>query len=213
MKTTCRYNKFNTHNFWRTFCLFGGLWVIIGILLCTDSALTYELTSTNVIKNASVTVAAACSFLVEGGGEYNRTIIGDSSIEVIANDITTSCNDLNGYAVYAIGYSGDSYDSATHTDMITDLDDSYNIKTAGNTYGSSWQMKITPVANVTIENNFNTYQNIPATFIKVAQYTTDINSSTIIPSYQINVASSQPAGTYVGKVKYVLVHPNDAAAP
>ena len=185
--------------------------MVLGMAL-TNHASAYESTSTSVTKNASVTVSAACSFSA-GGGEYSRTVYGGSNTEITANNITTSCNDLNGYAIYAIGYSGDSYDSNTHTDLITSLGDSYNIKTAGNTYGSNWQMKITPVTNAVTTNNFNTYQNIPSTFTKVAQYTANTNNGTITPSYQINVASSQPAGTYTGKVKYVLVHPNDAAAP
>ena len=185
--------------------------IVLSIVL-TGHASAYNSTSTTANKNASVTVSAACSFTA-GGGEYSRTVDGGSNTEITANNITTSCNDLNGYAVYAIGYSGDSYDSTTHTDLITSLGNNYNIKTAGNTYGSNWKMKITPVSNATAENSFNTYQNIPSTFTKVAQYTANTDNGTITPLYQINVASSQPAGTYTGKVKYVLVHPNDAATP
>ena len=212
MKIACRHNIYNIYGFWGVIYLFGGMWIVFGMLLCIGYASAYESTSTSVTKNASVTVSAACSFSA-GGGEYSRTVYGGSNTEITANNITTSCNDLNGYAIYAIGYSGDSYDSNTHTDLITSLGDSYNIKTAGNTYGSNWQMKITPVTNAVTTNNFNTYQNIPDTFTKVAQYTANTNNGTITPSYQINVASSQPVGTYTGKVKYVLVHPNDAAAP
>ena len=185
--------------------------VVLSIAL-TSHVSAYESTSTTATKNASVTVSAACSFTA-GGGAYSETVYGGSNTVITANNIVTSCNDLNGYAVYAIGYSGDSYDSDTHTDLITSLGNSYNIKTAGNTYGSSWQMKITPGINATIENDFDIYQNIPATFTKVAQYTANTNNGTITPSYQINVAGSQPAGTYIGKVKYVLVHPYDSAAP
>ena len=194
------------------FALGGFLLALVGgVMMLPAGVSAYESVSTTATKSASVTVSAACSFTA-GGGEYSRTVDGGSNTEITANNITTSCNDLNGYAVYAIGYSGDSYDSTTHTDLITSLGNNYNIKTAGNTYGSNWKMKITPVTNAVAANSFNTYQNIPATFTKVAQYTANTSGGTITPSYQISVAGSQPAGTYTGKVKYVLVHPNTMVA-
>ena len=211
-----RVTKFliSKRSFGRIYFMLGGFLLALagGVMALSVGVSAYESTSTTATKNASVTVSAACSFSA-GGGEYSRTVYGGSNTEITANNITTSCNDLNGYAIYAIGYSGDSYDSNTHTDLITSLGDSYNIKTAGNTYGSNWQMKITPVTNAVTTNNFNTYQNIPDTFTKVAQYTANTNNGTITPSYQVSIANSQPAGTYTGKVKYVLVHPNGAAAP
>ena len=108
----------------------------------------------------------------------------------------------------------DSYSATTHTDMISSLGSSYNIKTDGTgTYGSSWKMKLTNPSNATISGSFgSSYQNIPSTFTQVATYANNTTSGSITPSYQVAVSSSQPAGTYTGKVKYVLVHPNTTVA-
>ena len=169
---------------------------------------------TTVTSDVSVTVSSSCTFTA-GGGTYSESVVGGNTATITANPITTNCNDPSGYAIYAIGYSGDSYSATTHTDMISSLGSSYNIKTDGTgTYGSSWKMKLTNPSNATISGSFgSSYQNIPSTFTQVATYANNTTSGSITPSYQVAVSSSQPAGTYTGKVKYVLVHPNDAAAP
>jgi len=164
-------------------------------------------------KNASVTVSSACTFTASDSS-VSATVANGNSTELTASPITTNCNDPSGYAIYAIGYSGDSYSDTTHTDMISSLGSSYNIKTDGTgTYGSSWKMKLTNPSNATISGSFgSSYQNIPSTFTQVATYANNTTSGSITPSYQVAVSSSQPAGTYTGKVKYVLVHPNTTAA-
>ncbi|MBR3055882.1 InlB B-repeat-containing protein [Candidatus Saccharibacteria bacterium] len=168
---------------------------------------------TTVTSDVSVTVSSSCTFTA-GGGTYSESVVGGNTATITANPITTNCNDPSGYAIYAIGYSGDSYSATTHTDMISSLGSSYNIKTDGTgTYGSSWKMKLTNPSNATISGNFgSSYQNIPSTFTQVATYANNTTSGSITPSYQVAVSSSQPAGTYTGKVKYVLVHPNTTAA-
>ena len=169
---------------------------------------------TTVTSDVSVTVSSSCTFTA-GGGTYSESVVGGNTATIIANPITTNCNDPSGYAIYAIGYSGDSYSATTHTDMISSLGSSYNIKTDGTgTYGSSWKMKLTNPSNATISGSFgSSYQNIPSTFTQVATYANNTTSGSITPSYQVAVSSSQPAGTYTGKVKYVLVHPNNTTAP
>jgi len=168
---------------------------------------------TTVTSDVSVTVSSSCTFTA-GGGTYSESVVGGNTATITANPITTNCNDPSGYAIYAIGYSGDSYSDTTHTDMISSLGSSYNIKTDGTgTYGSSWKMKLTNPSNATISGSFgSSYQNIPSTFTQVATYANNTTSGSITPSYQVAVSSSQPAGTYTGKVKYVLVHPNTTAA-
>ena len=169
---------------------------------------------TTVTSDVSVTVSSSCTFTA-GGGTYSESVVGGNTATITANPITTNCNDPSGYAIYAIGYSGDSYSATTHTDMISSLGSSYNIKTDGTgTYGSSWKMKLTNPSNATISGSFgSSYQNIPSTFTQVATYANNTTSGSITPSYQVAVSSSQPAGTYTGKVKYVLVHPNNTTAP
>ena len=140
---------------------------------------------------ASVTVGSACNFTTSDGS-YSATIANGTNDEIEGDAITVSCNDSNGYAIYAIGYSGDSYTNATHTDMITPLGDSYNIKTGGSgTYGSDWQMKLTAGTNATLANSFGSYQNIPGSFTKVASYSGSTTAGTITPTYKVSISSNK----------------------
>ncbi|MBR0372717.1 InlB B-repeat-containing protein, partial [Candidatus Saccharibacteria bacterium] len=93
--------------------------------------------------------------------------------------------------------------------------------TTGNT--SNWAMKLETNPNatypITIQNNFNNYHVVPEDYTMVAKRTagTDVGSSAtgsvLTSTYQVYVSPLQFAGTYIGKVKYVLVHPNDTASP
>ena len=173
--------------------------------------------------NASVTVSSACSFSkTSGSGEYTGTLANNSSVEIIGSTFTTFCNDPGGYAIYAIGYSNNEYGN---TDLIYDNEptSTYNIKTDGDTSGnSSWKMKLMPVQNnftSTIENGYSNYNNIPATYTKVASYnnvtindTDSTTGSSIATNYQATASSTQPAGTYTGAVKYTMVHPGATPA-
>ena len=167
----------------------------------------------SVVDIINVTVPSTCTFGMGGGGTYARSMDNGETAVIVANNITTSCNDASGYAIYAIGFSGNSY-SGTNTDLISNLNTNYNIKTDGTgSYGSSWKMKITAVTNATVEGSYGSFQNIPSTYAKVASYNTSTTEGTITPSYQINISNTQIADTYTGKVKYTLVHPATAAAP
>lgn len=173
--------------------------------------------------NVSVTVSSACSFSkTSGSGEYTGTLANNSSVEIIGSTFTTFCNDPGGYAIYAIGYSNNEYGN---TDLIYDNEptSTYNIKTDGDTGGnSSWKMKLMPVQNIftpTIENGYSNYNNIPATYTKVASYnnvtindTDSTTGSSITTNYQTTASSTQPAGTYTGAVKYTMVHPGTTPA-
>ena len=76
----------------------------------------------------------------------------------------------------------------------------------------------------TILNSFDSYHAVPSTYTQVAKYTsgTDVgttmananaNGSSITTTYASYISYTQAADTYAGKVKYTLVHPNDADAP
>ena len=108
---------------------------------------------------------------------------------------------------------GDS-DTGNNTDLINSADSTYNIKTDGNgTSASNWKLKFTVVSDATIAGSYNTYQNIPSAYTKVASYTNSTASGIITPHYQINLVGIQQPGTYVGQVKYTLFNPSNAATP
>ena len=166
---------------------------------------------TSLVDEVNISVPVSCSFTA-GGGSYSDSIAAGTTSTIVANNITTSCNDANGYSIYAIGYSDNTYDSNYHTDLIFSSDNTYNIKTNATGTNSNWKMKLTPVSDATISNSYDSFQNIPSAFTKVATFTGLTTASTITPSYQITISQSQPAGNYTGKVKYVLVHPNSFTA-
>lgn len=159
------------------------------------------------------------------GGQYG-TDIGNTKVNAY-------CNDNNGYSIYAIGYSG-NVDG--NTDLISNISNDYNIHTGiySSSTASSWGMKLTPgngtgmdpttgdtisITPPTIVNGYNNYNVVPSIYTLVAKresgtsMTTDTTASGSYfnTTYDIYASSVQPAGTYVGKVKYLMTHPNTNA--
>lgn len=185
----------------------------------------------------SVNVAAACT-LSGGGNNFVGMLVNGTTVETSDTDtfgattpIRATCNDPSGFALYAVGYSGDV---VGQTDLIASIGSSYNIVTGTSGDNSYWGMKLVPVAGIYTpiisgsaadtarqpgDTDYSSYAMVPDNYIKVAYYTsnTDMDDesagttaagASVTPSYQIHISSTQPAGTYTGKVKYVLVHPN-----
>ena len=188
--------------------------VLSGIILA--SSITHA--DTTVSSNASVIVNASCT-ITTGGGEYSETIDPGTSKTITGNGINVSCNDSGGYALYAIGFSGDSYDTPNNNRMLGP--NSQYIPTANSGSNSYWAMKVagsSTTSNVpTIDNSYSDFQIIPATYTKISHYNSSTTGTTTnsvtTPTYKINIASTQSAGSYTGKVKYTVVNPSTAPAP
>ena len=162
---------------------------------------------------ASVTVPDTCYMSSTGtthtgtasGGTYTENFGGESTV-------TVTCNDRNGYSVYAVGYSNDVEGTNGLIGTSTGLVIPSGTSTTGSV--SNWAMKLTPGTGSyapTILNGYNNYSLVPTTATKVATLTSDINvsnSSQFKTSYAVAVSPSQAADTYIGKVKYTVVHPN-----
>ena len=210
------------------------LFIIPGFLLLT-TLLTGLILSNSIVKaadnatdssNVSVVVNSACTMKggsngtdTSGNSIYSATVDPGSTAEISGSKLTTICNDPSGYSIYAIGYGNNAYTTPTNTQMIGVYG---NISTSTTTSGdsSSWAMKVNPVSgdNPTIMNSFNNYHVIPETYTQIAKYTSSTSSGTatgaqVQAKYQVYISSGQLAGTYTGKVKYTMVHPNTAAAP
>ena len=184
---------------------------------------------TDVTDTASVTVPSSCSMTATIESEHSASIpngIYSGSSDYFPNGIgktkiATFCNDNNGYAIYAVGFTGDKYDGEDHTKLIGATNGqkiSTNTTTSGD--ASSWAMKLiketddtksyNPTA-LTIENNYDNYNVIPNTYTKVANYTSTTDQtlgSVLSTTYAAYISPTQVADTYTGKVKYTLVHPN-----
>ena len=200
--------------------------IIPAVLLFLTASSAFLLASSNshadtTSAQASVTVPDTCYMSSTStthtdtatGGSYKENFGGESTVTVI-------CNDRNGYSVYAIGCSGSDTTNCSDTNKtkLIGTSTSLTIPTGLSTDGSTsnWAMKLTPGTGSfapTILNGYNNYSLVPATATKVATLTSDINvsnSSQFKTSYAVAVAPSQAADTYIGKVKYTVVHPNYA---
>ena len=181
------------------------------------------------VSTASVTIAASCSMTATVESEHSASIpngIYSGSSDYFPNGIgktkiATFCNDNNGYAIYAIGFTGDKYDGEDHTKLIGAAS-GQKITTGTATSGndSKWAMKLIKETDdtksynpsaLTIENGYDDYNVIPNTYTKVANYTSTTDAtlgSVLSTTYAAYISPTQVADTYTGKVKYTLVHPN-----
>ena len=192
--------------------------ILLGITAVSGLVLSGTCThadDTTQSDNVTVTVSSACTLSRSAGsGTYSASLNpGQETGDISGSTIKAICNDGNGYSLYAIGYSGDSY-TGNNTKMIGTYG---NINTGTSGSDSWWAMKLAPVAGTyapTIVNSFDSYHVVPATFTQVAKLTSatdageSANGSSVDAYYKVKASTSQVAGTYTGKVKYVLVHPN-----
>ena len=198
-----------------------GLTVLSGFLFSSSFISADEVTDEVVIE-----VPISCTLSGTGmnshdaeinNGQYNSAI-GETTIKA-------SCNDNEGFAVYAIGYT----DNEDGKNVLTNasLGSTFDIVTGTGASGanSQWAMKLstitspTPAYPITIQNSFDSFHTVPTDYALVAKRTsaTDIGlsaeGSAFKTTYQVYISQTQPSGLYSGQVKYTLVHPNDTDAP
>ena len=209
------------HNKSNLFVLGGlvGSTVVTGMVLAGPQVLADE----NHTATASVTVSSACSMtaVTASGNEHVATLlpgINSSDMDDYKNGIgsttiTAFCNDSGGFAIYAVGYSGDT---EGNTDMIGSVP-GYNIATGTATSGdtSQWSMRIGSLRDVDIMNGYNNYHAVPSSYTKVASHdaSTSVSGSQITTTYAAYIAPTQVAATYEGKVKYTMAHPSTNDCP
>ena len=186
----------------------------------------------NVVDDVSISVPIACNLTSTLDSDHTSTIYNGTNTENIGTTtMQVFCNDAEGFAIYAAGYTGNEVGGENSTKLIgmnnqTPVGNiSTGIATSGNT--SNWSMKVTKVeneqgldpvaynpANLTIESDtegsFSSYHTVPSEYAKVASFSssTDVTLGSLLKTtYQAYISPTQPAGTYNGQVKYVMVHP------
>ena len=208
--------------------------LLVSIPLAIISTLTLSIphssaeVSSSSSDNVSFTLSTSCTISGEIISAHHAELHGGQVVEDVGNTkLNAYCNDNNGYSIYAIGSSNNT---DGNTDLISSASSNYNVHTGvydsstiSPSTPSSWAMKLTagvgtgPNPTVpTIENNYNTYKEVPNKYTLVDKRTskTDMNLDTTLSgsyintTYQIYASSIQPAGTYSGRVKYVMVHPS-----
>lgn len=186
---------------------------------------------TTVIDEITIMIPVACSMNSDDAAADPHTeelMPGEYKSDIGTTNIQVFCNDFAGFAVYAIGAS-------SNTDGNTNLvgqTSSQTIPTGTDATGSvsNWAMKLIKVTNpasgdpivynpenLSIANGYDDYSVVPSTYTKVANFeaasgsgpaTTDRTlGSKLQTTYAASASASQAADTYVGQVKYLLVHP------
>lgn len=198
-----------------TYLLF--LSIFFGLILASSTTSADE-----VVDEIGINVPISCSLSGVGMDSHTTTLMnGNYASDVGTTTLKALCNDNEGFAIYAIGYTDDTDGKTVMTNSALGSD--YDIQTGTGTSGNSqWAMRLStqtspePTYPISIMNNYNQYHVIPDDYELVAKRiaATDVGAaaigSTLTSTYQIYVSTTQPAGTYTGKVKYTLIHPNYA---
>ena len=192
--------------------------LLSGLILSSTSVLAEE----SHIDNVSLAVPIACTMTGTGMNSHTATIPnGTVNSSIGETTIKAYCNDADGFAIYAIGYTDntDGKNVLASSTMGSANDIATGTATSGN--NSNWAMKLSTVTSpsptypVTIENSFGSFHSVPNDYIRVAKRTSatdtgeNAEGSTLKTTYQAFISSTQLADTYIGKVKYVMVHPNN----
>ena len=176
----------------------------------------------DVVDVVNLTLAVSCSVSETVDTAHTTTLNNDQyKTNIGTTTFNVFCNDKDGYSIYAIGYSGDTYGNTEMLYMGNQTPAPSNIVTGTATSGSTsnWAMKLTVVAGTyqaTLTNGFGSYRAVPTTYTKAATLTSQTDTTTgssIQSTYAVFASATQGAGTYQGKVRYTLVHPNNADEP
>ena len=216
---------------------------LVSLTICSGLVLTSTKSyadNDSATDDVNITVPVACTMTgtIATGQEHTATLqpgtysgASGSGYEngIGKTTLATFCNDYNGFSIYAIGYTGNVEGNNTLVGINTSS--TINTKAYESTdTTSNWSMKVNKVtdssatfnpANMTITNSFDSWHTVPDDYTKVAEYHASTGSSAtdqslgakVETTYATFVSTTQPADTYTGKVKYVMVHPNDATAP
>ncbi|MBQ5812185.1 hypothetical protein IIW29_01255, partial [Candidatus Saccharibacteria bacterium] len=170
-----------------------GLTVLAGALGSAPYAQADNVESVTVKINVTCTMSGF-------DNTYNVSVNpGQTTSDIGPTNIKTVCNDGNGYALYAIGYSGDSY-TGNNTKLIGtngNIDTGTSSSAGNNSY---WAMKLSPVTGTyapTIMNSFDSYHAVPSDFTMVAKYTAatdageNAEGSTAQAYYEVKSSASQ----------------------
>ncbi|MDO4746962.1 MAG: hypothetical protein Q4A70_01275 [Candidatus Saccharibacteria bacterium] len=196
--------------------------VFSGFILSTTKAFAED---TDIVDQVNITVPESCTMSGTGMNTHNAEIQNNTyTADIGTTTLHAFCNDNGGFAIYAVGYTGNEIGGTNSTKLVGSPSTIGNIDTGtainGNT--SNWAMKLTKTqdsgnttgANAfTIDNSFGDYHAVPSSYTKVAHKdtATDMTTSTggvkLTTTYAAFINKTQPAGTYSGQVKYTLVHP------
>ena len=189
--------------------------------------------NTSVVDQINITVPISCTLSGNGMTSHNAEINnGLYEPNIGTTTLHAFCNDNEGFAIYAAGYTGNEVGGTNSNKLVgTTASGNATIEsgiatTAGNPDISNWAMKLaisqdsgdtTSTNAFTIDSDtegpFSTYHTVPNEYTKVAHKNsgTDMTATTggvkLTTTYAAYISKTQPADTYSGQVIYTLVHP------
>ncbi len=194
--------------------------ILLGFTLSVGALLTIPFASAGSEPfNFVLGVNAVCTLSSSTGQVYDKTISPGTNSTIGVSKIKALCNDPGGLAIYAVGYSDDSYgDNYLHPLNISDM---YRISTGTATSGdtSNWGMSLANDTTISgnntleLEDAFTELHRVPDSFTKVAyrdaltDATTGANLNATFSAY---ISPTQATDIYEGAVKFTLVHPSTA---
>ena len=207
--------------------------IISGFLLSS-----IKISASQKLRTASVTVPTSCTLSASLDTAHAATLINGTYSAASGSDyangigkttLAAFCNDYDGFSIYAVGYTNNTHGNNTLIGQSTGQTINTAVYNSGD-LTSSWSMKLTKITdatvsyipnNLTITNSFDSYHTVPSEYVKVAEYHASTGSSAtdivlgskLETTYAAYISQTQPPDTYVGQVKYVLVHPYDNGAP
>ena len=197
--------------------------LIIILPLFTISVLVLSLSHSSATNSSAdhldFSIPVSCTLSSNIESAHSATLLNGTYKDNIGKTtLTTYCNDQNGYTIYA---SAMSKNSSGQSVLVSSDSSTYDIITGTATSGSdsAWAMKLNNVEGdtsptpPTIEPGYlNTYTVVPNTWTKVASKSNGtVNSQTgssFTTTYAVYTSTAQPAGSYIGLVRYMLLHDN-----
>ena len=175
--------------------------------------------------NIKLSVPVSCTLAshINTGEEHAISMVsGTYEDEIGITTLTTYCNDPGGFVIYA---NGNADNIEGNNKLTSILGPNYDIPSGTATSGdtSQWAMKLTainattPSDTPTIATGYDDYSTVPSQWTKVVYKdagTVNVETgSSFTTTYATYLKGLQPAGTYSGQVKYVMLHPSTTGAP
>ena len=218
--------KTNSHTefFYKTFRNILLISIPLVIILAVVLSLPHSSadSSSDTVK-LSVPVSCTLSSHINTGEEHTISMVsGTYEDDIGITTLITYCNDPGGFVIYA---NGNTDDIAGNNKLTSILGATYDIPSGTATSGdaSQWAMKLTAVNSSTLTDTptivtgYDSYSTVPNQWTKVVYKdagTMNVETgSSFTTTYAIYLKGLQPAGTYSGQVKYVMLHPSTTGAP
>ena len=197
--------------------------ISVSASLCSSVSAAVVTSST-----ATVNVSTSCSMTATINTQHTANLVNGQESTAVSSyssgigktTIATICNDISGFAIYTVGYTGETI-GTTKSNQLVGANTGITIPTGSGTEISNWGMRVTAAPGVTnsvvatIDNGFDNYREVPLNYTKVAHITSTTYQGAptqITTTYRAYVSPTQAADSYSGKVRYVLVHPSSAVA-